>query len=63
MAHVARCFGPDKLIFGSDWPVCLLAGHYGAIKQALEHCLTQLGSDIRNKAFGPNTIDAYRLPA
>ncbi|MBR1140293.1 MAG: amidohydrolase family protein [Bradyrhizobium sp.] len=63
VAHVARCFGPDKLIFGSDWPVCLLAGHYGAIKQALEHCLTQLGSDIRNKAFGPNTIAAYRLPA
>ncbi|MGJ4953677.1 amidohydrolase family protein [Bradyrhizobium sp. HKCCYLS20291] len=60
--HVARCFGPDRLIFGSDWPVCLLAGSYHEIKQALDSCLTQLGPDIRNKAFGPNAMAAYRLP-
>jgi L-fuconolactonase len=62
VTHVARCFGPDRLIFGSDWPVCLLAGAYGEIKQALEHCLTQLGAEIRDMAFGPNAIAAYRLP-
>jgi len=63
VAHAARCFGADRLIFGSDWPVCLLAGSYGAIKQALAHCLAQLGPDIRDKAFGPNAIAAYRLSA
>ncbi|MGJ4930793.1 amidohydrolase family protein [Bradyrhizobium sp. HKCCYLS2038] len=62
VAHVARCFGPDRLIFGSDWPVCLLAGSYHEIKQALDSCLAQLGPDIRNKAFGPNAMAAYRLP-
>ncbi|WP_315714126.1 MULTISPECIES: amidohydrolase family protein [unclassified Bradyrhizobium] len=62
VTHVARCFGADRLIFGSDWPVCLLAGSYREIKQALERCLTQLGSDIRDKAFGPNAVAAYRLP-
>jgi L-fuconolactonase len=62
VAHVARCFGPDRLIFGSDWPVCLLAGSYGEIKQALDQCLTQLGREIRDKAFGPNAVAAYRLP-
>ncbi|MGJ4999416.1 amidohydrolase family protein [Bradyrhizobium sp. HKCCYLS3077] len=59
--HVARCFGADRLIFGSDWPVCLLAGRYGVVKTALEHCLTQLGSETRDKAFGPNAAAAYRL--
>ena len=41
--HVANCFGEDRLIFGSDWPVCLLAGSYGEIKSALEACLAKLG--------------------
>ncbi|BAM92105.1 conserved hypothetical protein [Bradyrhizobium oligotrophicum S58] len=62
VAHVARCFGEDRLIFGSDWPVCLLAGGYGEIKRALEQCLAQLGPEIRDKAFGRNAIAAYRLP-
>jgi L-fuconolactonase len=60
--HAARCFGGDRLIFGSDWPVCLLAGHYGAIKQALDECLTRLGPHIRDKAFGPAAADVYRIP-
>lgn len=59
--HVAKCFGEDRLIFGSDWPVCLLAGSYGAIKGALETCLTRLGPQLREKAFGVNALAAYRL--
>ncbi len=61
--HVATCFGEDRLIFGSDWPVCLLAGSYGAIKGALEECLTKLGPRVRDKAFGVNARRAYRLAA
>ncbi len=63
VAHAAECFGEDRLIFGSDWPVCLLAGSYDAIKQALDHCLTRLGGGFRDKALGPNAIAAYRLTA
>lgn len=59
--HVATCFGEDRLIFGSDWPVCLLAGEYGQIKAALEECLTKLGPELRDKAFGVNAARAYRL--
>jgi L-fuconolactonase len=62
VAHVARCFGEDRLIFGSDWPVCLLAGSYGEIKGALEACLARLGPNVREKAFGVNAKAAYRLP-
>lgn len=59
--HVANCFGEDRLIFGSDWPVCLLAGSYGDIKSALEVCLARLGANVREKAFGANAKAAYRL--
>ena len=59
--HAATCFGEDRLIFGSDWPVCLLAGSYGEIKGALEACLMKLGPQAREKAFGVNAKAAYRL--
>ncbi|QQN64036.1 amidohydrolase family protein [Bradyrhizobium diazoefficiens] len=59
--QVANCFGEDRLIFGSDWPVCLLAGSYGDIKGALEACLAKLGANVREKAFGVNAGAAYRL--
>jgi L-fuconolactonase len=61
--HAAQCFGGDRLIFGSDWPVCLLAGSYGAIKRALDECLVRLGPHVRDKALGPAVQHAYRLPA
>lgn len=61
VAHATECFGEDKLIFGSDWPVCLLAGSYGEIKTALESCLAKLGPQVRDKAFGVNAKAAYRL--
>lgn len=61
VAHAVECFGEDRLIFGSDWPVCLLAGSYREIKSALEACLTRLGPRVREKAFGVNAVEAYRL--
>lgn len=59
--HVANCFGENRLIFGSDWPVCLLAGSYGEVKSALEACLAKSGASAREKAFGVNAKRAYRL--
>jgi L-fuconolactonase len=61
VAHAAKCFGEDRLIFGSDWPVCLLAGSYSEIRDALDACLTKLGAQLRDKAFGANARHAYRL--
>jgi L-fuconolactonase len=63
VAHAAKCFGEDRLIFGSDWPVCLLAGSYGATKSALEACLTKFCPHVREKAFGANAQRAYLLPS
>ena len=35
-------FGVERVMYGSDWPVCLLAGSYLAVKQALEEALPAL---------------------
>ncbi|MGO4714656.1 amidohydrolase family protein [Bradyrhizobium sp. 2TAF24] len=63
MAHIALRFGEDRLIFGSDWPVCLLAGSYEMTKAALDTCLLRLGPEFHRKAFGPNALAAYQLKA
>jgi L-fuconolactonase len=35
IVHVLNCFGEDRVMFGSDWPVCLLAGSYAEVINAL----------------------------
>jgi L-fuconolactonase len=59
--HAWRCFGEDRLLFGSDWPVCLLAGSYDRIKSAAETCLADLGRPVLDKARGANAVTAYNL--
>lgn len=54
-------FGPERCLFGSDWPVCLLAGSYGAVKQGLEHALGELTQEDRGRIFGTNAAEVYRL--
>ncbi|MBW3632227.1 MAG: amidohydrolase family protein [Chloroflexi bacterium] len=54
-------FGPDRLMYGSDWPVCLLAGQYGEVKNALEEALPPLSPLDRDKVFGGNAIRFYGL--
>ncbi|HKU95158.1 MAG TPA: amidohydrolase family protein [Vineibacter sp.] len=61
IAHAGRCFGADRLIYGSDWPVCLLAGSYDRIKAAADTCLAALGATTLDKARGANAVHAYRL--
>ena len=56
-----RCFGEDRLVYGSDWPVCLLAGDYARIKKAAETCLAAHGPSTLDKARGTNAIAAYKL--
>src|SRR5438270_694431 len=39
VAEALEQFGPDRLMFGSDWPVCELAGSYGQVRDALVEAL------------------------
>lgn len=59
--HVRRVFGEDRLMFGSDWPVCLLAANYQAVKAAAESCLAPLSAEAHAKIFGVNAVEAYAL--
>jgi L-fuconolactonase len=61
VASVMRWFSEDRVMFGSDWPVCLLGGSYGQIKAALETCLGAPSPSAKAKIFGGNAIVAYRL--
>jgi L-fuconolactonase len=49
-------------MFGSDWPVCLLAASYAEVLNALRTILDRQLSDERMaKVFGQNAIDFYKL--
>ena len=54
-------FGVDRLLFGSDWPVSLLAASYGDVKRALETNLQALGADDTAKIMGVNATQVYQL--
>jgi L-fuconolactonase len=54
--HVVSSFGGERILFGSDWPVCLLAANYGQVKALFEELV----------GFNPQTAEhnattAYRL--
>jgi L-fuconolactonase len=54
-------FGPDRLMFGSDWPVCLLAASYGRVAQLIEDYAACLSAAAREKLFGGNALRFYGL--
>ena len=62
IAEALRIFGPDRCLFGSDWPVCLVAGRYEQVIGALRLGLAGLGESEIAAIFGANAIEAYRLP-
>jgi len=58
---VFECFGTDKLLFGSDWPVMLLSGTYKKWKNLLEVYMKDFSSEEKQKVFGENAIKFYSL--
>jgi L-fuconolactonase len=54
-------FGPARCMFGSDWPVCLLAAAYGQVLDALKHATDDLDETEKSAVFGANAIEVYRL--
>jgi len=61
--HVIEVFGPERCMFGSDWPVCLLAGTYERVYAALEKCVDALSSCEQAEVFGNTAARAYGLEA
>jgi len=58
---VFDCFGADRILFGSDWPVCLVAAKYGEMKSILTDYIGALTKAEQEKIMGRNAEDFYRL--
>jgi len=54
-------FGPTRLMFGSDWPVCLLACGYQRWYQIVREFASRLSPDEHDCLFGKTAVDAYDL--
>ena len=62
VAAALECFGPERLMFGSDWPVCELAGSYAQVHQSLVDVLGPLSAAEHARIFGETAREFYRLP-
>jgi L-fuconolactonase len=58
---VLDAFGPQRLMFGSDWPVCLLAASYSDVVRAAEDLTAALSPAERALIFGETAAGIYRL--
>lgn len=57
--HVFACFGPSRVMAGSDWPVCLLAADYSTVQATLAPTLARLGADERADVLGGTATRWY----
>jgi len=57
--HVITCFGPRRLLWGSDWPVVNLAGGYTKWFAAAQTLLADLSPDEKADIFGGNAVRTY----
>jgi L-fuconolactonase len=58
---VLEAFGPGRLMFGSDWPVCLVACGYARWHETVGNWTAQLSAAERDHIFGGTAIQAYKI--
>ncbi len=58
---LAEVFGPDRLMTGSDWPVCGLAASYEQVMQIVTAYFQSFSAEDQSKIFGRNAIAFYKL--
>jgi L-fuconolactonase len=61
VAHVLEVFGEDRVVFGGDWPVALLASSYRRWVEALDALTTHLAPQAERKLWAENARRFYRL--
>ncbi|MHA1151181.1 MAG: amidohydrolase family protein [Alphaproteobacteria bacterium] len=59
--HILAAFGPGRVMWGSDWPVCQLRASYDAWRQAAQALTAHLDTQERAQVFGGTAIGFYRL--
>ena len=58
---VLTAFGPDRLMFGSDWPVCLVAAEYAEVVAIVRGFIATLSAAEQQQILGGTTIRFYGL--
>ena len=58
---VFNAFGYDRLLFGSDWPVCLLAGLYNQVINLIDEYMKNASDENKEKIFGKNAVSFYNI--
>jgi L-fuconolactonase len=56
-----EAFGTERLLFGSDWPVCLRVADYADVIAAMDDLMTELTADERAAIMGATASRVYRL--
>ncbi len=58
---IFNAFGTDRILFGSDWPVCLLAASYEQQLEIIETYISSFSPEDKKKIMGENAINFYNL--
>ena len=61
VAHAAELFGPERLMYGGDWPVSVLAGGYTAVWQGLHPLIAELGTEASRLVLGGTAVAVYGI--
>jgi L-fuconolactonase len=61
MDLVLEAFGTKRIMFGSDWPVCLVAGNYSQVKELVANFISELSANEQAAIMGENAINFYNL--
>jgi L-fuconolactonase len=60
--HILDIFDPNRVMFGSNWPVCLLAADYGQVVDVLTQAIPESWTQQEiDQLFGLNTKRFYKL--
>lgn len=61
LATIFKAFGTKRLMFGSDWPVCLVAGNYEQIKKLITNFIADLPQQEQEAILSKNAIEFYNI--
>jgi L-fuconolactonase len=61
LSHITDCFGTERLMYGSDWPVCLLAGRYAQVYDLTFEFFMGFSQEEKNSIFGENASRFYGI--
>lgn len=59
--HVIACFGKERIMFGTDWPVCLVAATYEDVMKIAEEALVGFDDEEQRAFWGGNAAQFYAL--